>query len=182
MMTADHPSFEKQHIIFDTDMDTDCDDAGAFAMLLEAHSAGKAELIGVIADSICRYAAPCCDAMAQYYEVTVPVGTVYSDDYMDSEADIARFSAYRKHSAKCQSTGKAYNRLLADKSGKVDRDFPAASETYRKLLAKAKDSSVTILCVGFLHQSFRRLSVIEFVILHMRRRHKNNFCSPVFAF
>ena len=32
---------EKPIVIFDTDMDTDCDDVGALAMLIEAHLSRK---------------------------------------------------------------------------------------------------------------------------------------------
>ena len=41
----------KPWILFDTDMDSDCDDAGALAMLLHAHKAGRIELAAVIADA-----------------------------------------------------------------------------------------------------------------------------------
>ena len=36
----------KPIIIFDTDMDTDCDDAGALLMLINAHLRGDASLLG----------------------------------------------------------------------------------------------------------------------------------------
>ena len=48
----------KPLIIFDTDMDTDCDDVGALAMLLTAHNAKRIELLGIVTDSVSEYAAP----------------------------------------------------------------------------------------------------------------------------
>ena len=137
-------------IIFDTDMDTDCDDVGAFAMLLEAHLSRKIELIGVVADSVSRYAAPCCEVMAQYYKINVPVGTIYSNDYMDTAADIERFANYRRHSEKCLSLGKSYNYIFAKKIEKIDKDYPSAASVYRRLLSESEDNSVTVLCVGML--------------------------------
>lgn len=137
-------------IIFDTDMDTDCDDAGALAMVLEAHLAGEAELVGVIADSVSCYAAPCCEAFCRYYGVSVPIGAIYADDYSEKDSDIARFAAYRAHSQKFLKRGTAYNRVFADEIQKKDRDYPAAAKAYRKMLANAPDNSIVIVCVGML--------------------------------
>ena len=141
---------EKNIIIFDTDMDTDCDDAGAFAMLLQAHIQKKIELLGVIADSVSPYAAPCCEFIAKYYGVSLPIGTVYSDDYSDTEADINRFADYRRHSRNCMERGSGYNYAFAKELNKTDKDYPSATEVYRKLLSAAEDNSVTVLCVGML--------------------------------
>ena len=140
----------KNLIIFDTDMDTDCDDAGAFAMLLEAHLQNKIELIGVIADSVSPYAAPCCEVIAEYYGVHVPFGTVFSDDYFDTESNIERFADYRRHSKNCMEQGRGYNYAFAKEINKTDKDYPAAVSIYRKLLSDAEDKSVTVLCVGML--------------------------------
>ena len=84
-------------IIFDTDMDTDCDDAGAFAMLLEAYKLKKCNLVCVIADSVCKYSAPCCEYIAKYYGVDLPIGTVFSDNYRDDK----NFEKYINHSQNC---------------------------------------------------------------------------------
>ena len=141
---------DKSYIIFDTDMDTDCDDVGAFAMLLEAHLAKRIKLIGVIADSVSKHAAPCCEAIAERYNVNIPIGAIYSDDYMDTDMNIARFAEYRNHSQRCLDGGNSYNRIFAEEIGKSDRDYPDAVSVYRKLLAQAEDHSVTVLCVGML--------------------------------
>lgn len=141
---------EKPIIIFDTDMDTDCDDVGALAMLLEAHNMGKVELYGVIADSVSKFAAPCCEAVLAQYNISVPIGTIYSHDYMEKQSDIDRFSHYRAHTAKCASHGKDYNRVFAQMLEKRDIDYPSSVHVYRTLLAKAKDNSITVLCVGML--------------------------------
>lgn len=141
---------DKNLIIFDTDMDTDCDDAGAYAMLLEAHLQGKIELIGVIADSVCKYSAPCCEYIADYYGVHLPIGTVFADDYKVSPAELERFSDYRKHSKNCLDKGRSYNYVFAESINKTDVDYPSAVEVYRKLLSSAEDNSVTVLCVGML--------------------------------
>ena len=92
------PFNEKPIIIFDTDMDTDCDDVGALAMLLEAHLSNKIELAGIITDSVCEYAAPFCETMLCSYKINLPIGAIYEGDYKDTDLNIARFDNYRKHS------------------------------------------------------------------------------------
>lgn len=139
----------KTCILFDTDMDTDCDDAGAFAMLLEAHLCNKVQLLGVVADSISSYAAACCEMIAQYYGVNVPVGTTFSY-YSQNADDEKRFANYIKHSQKCFSANRSYNYSFAKEINKSDSDYPSAVSVYRKLLADAQDHSVTVLCVGML--------------------------------
>ena len=71
---------EKPLIIFDTDMDTDCDDAGALAVLLNAHKRGDCTLLGIIGDAPTAAVAPCCEVLCDAYGVTVPIGTVYEID------------------------------------------------------------------------------------------------------
>ena len=141
---------EKPVILFDTDMDTDCDDVGALAMLLEAHLASKATLLGIIADSVCSYAAPACEYLAGYYGVEVPIGAIYAEGYMDTPENIARFTDYRTHSKNCLQQGRAYNAFFARTINKTDRDYPSAAKVYRQLLVKAEDNSITVLCVGML--------------------------------
>lgn len=141
---------KKISIIFDTDMDTDCDDAGAFAMLLEAHRSHKVQLLGVVADSISPYAAPCCEMMARFYGVNLPVGTTFSYCYPQTTEDNERFADYIRHSQTCLSAGRSYNYSFAKEINKKDSDYPSATSVYRKLLAGVEDNSVTVLCVGML--------------------------------
>ncbi|MBQ4044704.1 MAG: hypothetical protein IJD06_11990 [Clostridia bacterium] len=136
----------KPIILYDTDMDTDCDDAGALAILYEYVRRDKAELAGIVADVVCPYAAPCCEALGDFYGIRRPVGTVYAAFCPDDESD--RLRAYRAHSANCDS--RRYNRFYAEKLGKTDRDYPSAASVYRRILADAPDHSVTVLCVGML--------------------------------
>lgn len=133
-------------LIFDTDMDTDCDDAGALSMICRAVQREQAQLLGVIADVANPYAAPCCESLCRHYGVDRPVGTIYADEYPESETD--RYLAYRAHSASMGT--RRYNHLFAQKLGKCDRDYPSAVRVYRQLLAGAADESVTIVCVGLL--------------------------------
>lgn len=132
-------------LIFDTDMDTDCDDAGALSILFHAHHAGAIRLLGVIADSPRRSAAPCCDVMCRHAGLSLPVGAVYEKDLLS----LPRFSDYRRH---CEGMPAScfYNQKLAEPAGLRDEDYPSAVRTYRRILSEAPEKSVTIVCVGFL--------------------------------
>ena len=133
----------KPRIIFDTDMDTDCDDAGAIAMLLNAHNEGKIDLLGIIASAPSRDAAPCSEVICEYYGVKVPVGAVYYSDFCDDP----RFADYMVHQGNCT---RLYNKILSKRIAKCDRDYESAAKVYRKLLSEAQDKSITLVCVGTL--------------------------------
>ena len=132
-------------IIFDTDMETDCDDAGALAMLCHAQHAGDARLCGVIADAPGTFVAPCCEEILRHYGLSLPVGAVYQQEFCDDP----RFAEYRAHCGR-MSASHFYNRKLAERNGRKDEDYPRAEKMYRHLLAQSPDHSVTVVCVGFL--------------------------------
>ena len=133
----------KPIILYDTDMDTDCDDVGALAMLCEYVLAGRAELLGVVADAAAEDAAPCCEAICRHYGLTPPVGAVYASDY--PSARLEKYFAIRK----TLPAHRYYNRPLAARVGKCATDYPRAVTLYRELLAGAEDGSVTVVTVGF---------------------------------
>lgn len=137
---------EKPLLIFDTDMDTDCDDAGALAVLCEYAKRGRAELLGIVTDVPVRHAAPCCEVIGTHYGMQCPIGAVPAASYPAEETD--RYVRYRAHHEHC--TPMRYNRILAPRVGKTDADYPTAANLYRELLANAADASVTIVCVGTL--------------------------------
>ena len=130
---------KKPLIIFDTDMDTDCDDAGALLMLINAHVQGDIDLLGVVADSLCPYAAPFCKTVLDYYGLDLPVGEIYG--YLENEK---RFDRYRRHQELCAPV--AYNKMLSKRCDEIYN----STDLYRELLEKAEDKSVTVLCVGML--------------------------------
>ena len=137
--------YKKPIIIYDTDMDTDCDDTGALVMLINAAKEGKIELIGIVADTPVPEAAPCCEAFCRYYGVDVPIGAVRTAKYIDAP----RYERYFAHRPRLRPV-QYYNKPLAQLVGKTDEDYPEAAEVYRRLLADAEDGSVTIACVGFM--------------------------------
>lgn len=133
-------------ILFDTDMDTDVDDAGALAILLSYVKQGHAALLGVVTDSPSPYAAAAVEALCRHYGVSCPIGALQEADYA---GDAARFAHYHEHH-RLLSDARDYTRVLAAGVGRQDRDYPTAVATYRRLLAGAAPHSVTLVCVGLL--------------------------------
>ena len=171
---------DKPIIIFDTDMDTDCDDAGALLLLIKAHLAGDITLGGVIADSICEYAAPFCKDMLSYYNLDIPVGEIYGHIH-----DENRFSDYLNHQKACEHL--AYNKMLSKRS----TAFYGSTNLYLSLFENAKDKSITVLCVGMLTAVYETLKVnpslfekkVEKVVIMGNPYKKNDFnlCMDAYA-
>lgn len=63
-----------EHLIIDTDIGADCDDAGALAIACNAHTAGAARLVAVTLCTVNPYAAGAASAVCRYYGVDVPLG------------------------------------------------------------------------------------------------------------
>ena len=134
-------------IIFDTDMDTDVDDAGALTILLNAVKAGRIELAGIVVDVPDSCAAAACEVLCMRAGMEVPIGTIYMSEFPQNETD--RYVRYRHHRTTLPANI-YYNRTAAKMLGKCDRDYPHATEVYRRLLSGAEDQSVIITAVGFL--------------------------------
>lgn len=129
-------------LILDTDMDTDCDDAGALAVLHALVDAGECTLLGVI----CSVPVPACVAAvraidAWHGRAEIPVGLVTVPDYATDPG----WQPYREHRGRCDANGVLYNGRLGG-SGSAE---PAVG-LYRRLLAGQSDGSVTICAVGTL--------------------------------
>lgn len=122
-------------IIFDTDMDTDCDDMAALAMLHAMADNGEIVILGTPVSSRYAWSAPCVEAVNRYYgRPDLPIGVPKGKG-----ASIERGSLYARQIA-AQFSGKL----------KTNDDAPDAVKIYRQLLAEAKDQSVVIVTVGYL--------------------------------
>lgn len=139
-------------IIFDTDMDTDCDDVGALAMLHALADSGEAEILGVVCNAPTPWAAPCVEAINAYYGRShLPVGAL-PESVRENDT---RFDLYRSY-VKSVEDGHPhvfYNRAIASASpygsGK-SAEVRDGVRLYRSLLAGQPDRSVVIAAVGFL--------------------------------
>lgn len=122
-------------LIFDTDMDTDCDDVGALAMLHSFADRGEAEILATVASSHYPYSAPCVEAINRY--LGRPDLTVGAPKKPGAPTD--RGSRYAKQIAEGFST-----------TLKTNHDAPDAVDVYRRILAQHKTNNVTIVTVGYL--------------------------------
>jgi len=118
-------------IIFDTDMGTDVDDAGALAILHIMADRGEAEILATISANRNRWCAPALDAINTYYgREDMPIG--------------------------CSRTGPDPEEWYRKNVGEFPHDLtrsdqaPDAVALYRKILAAQPDNSITIVVVGWL--------------------------------
>ncbi|MHC4643123.1 MAG: nucleoside hydrolase [Planctomycetota bacterium] len=118
-------------IIFDTDIGTDVDDAGALAILHILADWGEAEILATMSANQNRWCAPAIDVINTYYvREDMPIG--------------------------CSKTGPNPEEWYHDSVGDFPHDLsssddaPDAVGLYRKILSSEPDKSVTIVVVGWL--------------------------------
>ncbi|MCC5905285.1 MAG: nucleoside hydrolase [Balneolaceae bacterium] len=129
------------NIIFDTDMTTDCDDAGALAMLHTLERKGEANILATVVNNMGEYSSGATAAINAFYNrPDIPVGAYQGDivgrDAADFFADIAKDKDSYGHSASSRN------------------QFPDAVEVYRKVLAEAGQNEVIIVSVGHLNNLY----------------------------
>jgi purine nucleosidase len=121
-------------VIFDTDLDSDVDDVGALAMLLNLHKEEIIELLGVIVTSDDPYAPVCAAAINSFYGYPdIPVG------FLKDQEKLTNHSRYTRQIAnEFPSNMKSWE------------DAHNAATLYRKLLAENRDETIHIVTVGHL--------------------------------
>jgi len=121
-------------VIFDTDMDTDCDDVGALAMLHALADVGEVNILATVVSSKYAWSAPCVEAINRYYgRSDLPIGAPKGDG-----ASTKRGSRYARRIAETYKT-----RLT------TNADADDAVDVYRRTLAARKDASVVVVTVGY---------------------------------
>jgi inosine-uridine nucleoside N-ribohydrolase len=120
-------------ILFDTDMDTDCDDAGAMAVLHALADRGECEILGTVVSVTHPGAAPTVAAINAYYgRPDLPIGAPKKNG--------------KSHPSKyVDQIAKEFPQSL-----KSTADAPDATLVYRDILEKQPDQSVIIVTVGYL--------------------------------
>ena len=117
-------------IIFDTDIGGDADDLGALAMLHNYVNRGDCELLAIMLWTTDEYAVPAVDAINRFYlNPNIPIGA-RKDGTFNSETN--------------------YNKVIADnfEYKQTYNDVPEVVDLYRKILASATDTGITIVTVG----------------------------------
>lgn len=129
---AAHGAQPVPKIIFDTDMDSDCDDVGALAILHALADNGECEILATVVSSVNPHSAPCVEAINTFY----------------GRADLL-VGAPRKGPSKPSKYAKPIADAFAHKLASSDK-APEVMEVYRSVLSKQPDGSVTIVTVGYL--------------------------------
>ncbi len=130
---------EKQpvRIILDTDMGSDCDDAGALALLHKYSDMGKAEIIGCIYSSgKVPFGAGIVEAINVYYgRPDIPIGAYHGNEVGDP---VDKMTA-----------GKLVRDTVAFGNSIIyNTDTKEQTQLNRKLLSEADDNSVTYITIG----------------------------------
>jgi hypothetical protein len=127
------PSAGSVNAIFDTDMDSDCDDAGALAVLHALADRGEAKILAAISSSQNPWTAPCIEVINTWYgRGDLPIGAPRG---------------------KGPTMKSLYTRGVAESMPHKIRstaDAPDAMEVYRTVLERADDHSVVVITVGTL--------------------------------
>jgi hypothetical protein len=122
-------------IILDTDIGPDYDDVGAMAILHAMADKGEAKPLAVIASNKNELVVPTIDLINTYFgRPKLPTGAPKGKGASEAATQKWPELLVKKYPHTIQSTSES----------------PDAVETYRKLLAKQPDKSVTIVTVGFL--------------------------------
>ena len=147
-MKLDHP--EPTPIIFDTDMDLDCDDAGALAVLHALMDFNETKILGVIVDVPFEASAKCVMIINNYYNrPEIPVGLLEDVDYEKGK----KYQLYRGTKKKISKFKDYYTKAVVEHYSSDITESQKIWESvnlYRHLLSNSEDHSVVIVAVGLL--------------------------------
>ena len=116
-------------IVFDADMDSDCDDVAALGVLHALADRGEAEILATISSSTNPFTPKCMDAVNTFYKrPDLPIGA--------PAKGVGRKSKY------AQGVADAFPHDL--------KEVPDAAGLYLDLLGRQPDGSVTIVTVGYM--------------------------------
>ena len=119
-------------LIFDTDMDSDCDDAGALAMLHALADRGEVEILATMVSSKHPWSALCVDAINTFFRrPDLPIGAPKGAGAIEQGSRFARQIAEQF----------PYDLGAGDA-------VPNATPIYRRILATQSNHSVVIVTVG----------------------------------
>jgi len=120
-------------IFFDTDMETDCDDAGALAVLHALADKGECEILATVVSVKDLASVATVDAINRFRgRLALPLGMVKGPGVLEKSKYASRIAAEFPHRVKS------------------DADVPDAALVYRDVLEKQPDRSVVIVTVGYL--------------------------------
>lgn len=118
-------------VIFDTDMDSDCDDAGALAMLHAFADRGEVRILATPVSARHRWSGACVDAINTYFgRPNIPIG-------------IPQATPNKQDSRFAETIAKEFTHNFPSEGEQAD-----AVMVYRTALTAQNDGSVTLITVG----------------------------------
>lgn len=132
-------------VILDTDISSDCDDAGALALLIDGCRKTGASLGAVINDTNNRFASGTIDAILSYYGVEALIGQT-EDVGFETDA-LPSNIRYNKQVAE----------RFSKRFGDGVLDVRSAKDVYGCVLSDAVDKSVVLITIGFLNTAAEAL-------------------------
>lgn len=123
----------KVKLIFDTDMRTDCDDAGAMAVLHALADRGECEILATVASVPDLDSIATVDAINRWYgRPDLPLGVVKEGGVRQKSRFTGRIAKEFPHRVRSLET------------------IPDSADVYRKVLEAQPDRSVVVCTVGYL--------------------------------
>ena len=123
---------EPVQVIFDADMDSDCDDVGALAVLHALADLGEVDILATVASSQNEWTPASIDAINSFYgRGDLPIGC-------------PKGRGTQKKSKYAAPIAKRFPQDMGTKN------IPDAMDVYRRVLAAQPDRSVVIVTVGYL--------------------------------
>lgn len=132
---------EPPALILDTDIASDCDDAGAVALLNALADRGEVRVLAMMVSTGGRYGAPALSSINTWYGHEVAIGAVDAPDFWvgggpDKPAGWLNYESYNRVLAEARPG------LLAPGAA------PEATALYRRVLAAQPDATVTVCSIG----------------------------------
>lgn len=132
------PPSSPVRLILDTDIGTDCDDAGALAVLHALEQQGEAKLLGVVVNNQADASVGAVAAINAFYcRPEIPIGA-----YPRTEVGVAEVPLY---SSIAQDTATYAHTIFKREH------VPTAVALYRQILAAQPDGQTVISSIGFLN-------------------------------
>ena len=127
-------TFAQVNVILDTDIGSDCDDAGTLAVLHKLADEGEINILGVIFSSgINKHGVGVCDAINTYYNRgDLPLGQYHKEDVGDP---------LNHYNLQVATNTPLYKHDVVDSAMEL-------VQAYKNMLKGQKDRSVTIITVG----------------------------------
>lgn len=134
---------QRLNVIFETDMGNDVDDALAIDMLYKYHRSKKIDLMAVMLNKEGQYPPRFIDLLNRWYGCKrIPIGVTTRE----KNSTMSHVQNFTEVVCKMKDEkGRPLYKQLPDGA----ENWQDAVMLHRKLLAKAEDSSVTIISVGF---------------------------------